>query len=145
MISWLGRIKIPDIGAIGGLLGGAPRPPRNRQDRGDGIGLVSGRASTAVPLTANVGVGVAGGTVINIMGGLESADTIAHPIPFLTAREPSEADHDQQGTRDEQAGVGIRVLLDGKRLDDGCIPRRRSIRTIPITWDRVSRWRRDWR
>jgi len=79
VISWIGRIKIPDIGGmLGGLFGGG----RSVAVAGSTASIFSARGVTsAVPLGAAYGArSASGGTVININGGLDSADTIARRI-----------------------------------------------------------------
>lgn len=87
VINWLGRIKIPDVfGAIGDFFGGsqsvAAAAPASGVSAFAGP-VVSGRALTAVPSPTYYGAGSGGGTVINVSGGLDSADTIARRIRSL--------------------------------------------------------------
>lgn len=82
VIGWLGKIKIPDLGAIGDFFGGG------RSATGSSATFaatpsafgVAGRSS--VPLRAAIGGG-GGGTVINVQGGLDSADSIARRVAQL--------------------------------------------------------------
>ena len=89
VISWLGKIKIPDVlGAIGGLFGAsasvALAPSTASVFAATGV-------SAAVPSAAAYGASGAGGTVINVYGGLDSGDTIARRIrSVLDARDRRE-------------------------------------------------------
>lgn len=92
VIGWLGRIKIPSFGAIGDLLGGLAGRSASVAVAGAAVGfaapVVSGRALTAAPPPTYYGAGNGGGTVINVSGGLDSADTIARRIrQILDARD----------------------------------------------------------
>jgi phage-related protein len=96
VISWLGRIKIPDVfGAIGNFFGGGQSVVSASVGfaaAATGVPVVSGRALTAVSPRALNGVGSGGGTVININGGLDSADTIARRVrQVLESRDRRES------------------------------------------------------
>lgn len=78
VISWLGKIKIPDVfGTIGklfsGTLSASVAAPAVSAYAGPSVGALSARAAVAS----------GGGTVINVSGGLDSADTIARRIGQL--------------------------------------------------------------
>ena len=88
VISWLGKIKIPDIfGAIGGMMGGrsvsvsaTAAPAALSAFSGPSIGALTSRAVSA-----------GGGTVINVNGGLDSADAIARRIQQLLRQRDQRA------------------------------------------------------
>jgi phage-related protein len=88
VISWLGKIKIPDIfGAIGGMMGGrsvsvsaSAAPAALSAFSGPSIGALTTRAVSA-----------GGGTVINVNGGLDSADAIARRIQQLLRQRDQRA------------------------------------------------------
>jgi phage-related protein len=90
VIDWLGKIKIPDLGAIGRMVtgqsvaiaGGASVAP---------MSIYSARGIGSVSPASVTGAGAAGGTVINVNGGLDSADTIARRIrQILDSRDRRE-------------------------------------------------------
>lgn len=79
VINWIGRIKIPDVfGAIGGLLGGASATVATAGFASPAV--FSARGNVAAPSAAVYGASGAGGTVINVYGGLDSSDAIARRI-----------------------------------------------------------------
>lgn len=93
VISWLGRIKIPDIfGAIGGLFGGAGRSAMSLSAApatfaGGGVAAFAGRG-LALAVPSAVAMGGGGDTFITVEGGLDSADSIARRIAgLLQARD----------------------------------------------------------
>lgn len=87
VINWLGRIKIPDVlGAIGGILGGKSAPATAGFVAPAGF---SARSAGAVATPRSITT--AGATVININGGLDSADTIARRVQQLIARRDRRA------------------------------------------------------
>lgn len=84
VISWLGRIKIPDVfGAIGNLFGGGGGGARSSSlmvaPAAGGFQAFAGRG-LALAAPAPVAMGGGGGTSITINGGLDSADAIARRI-----------------------------------------------------------------
>lgn len=83
VINWISRIKIPDIlGSIGGLFGGArSAAPMTAFAAAPASGFAARGLTGSVPSLAAYGArSAAGGTVINVSGGLDSADTIARRI-----------------------------------------------------------------
>jgi phage-related protein len=92
VIDWISKIKIPDLGAIGRAIGiggqsfavsGSAVP----------MSVFSASGVGAVSSAAMIGARVAaGGTVINVSGGLDSADTIARRIrQILDSRDRRES------------------------------------------------------
>lgn len=91
VISWLGRIKIPDIlGSIGGMFGAgasasaagyyAAAAPAGASLRSPRLGAAATRAASG-----------RGGIVINVSGGLDSADSIARRIEDVLRRRERRA------------------------------------------------------
>ena len=122
VINWLGKIKVPDVlGKIGGLFGGGKSAPVPAGLGAAGYAVYQGPSSAVAPRAA-VG-GASGATVINIQGGLDSADAIARRVQQAAhqPRPPGPRCHHCQVSPMSRTGVGVRVLIDGAQLDDGCL------------------------
>jgi hypothetical protein len=81
LIGWLSRIKIPNLGAIGKLVGGgksAPAPTVRTSSMAGARITPAPRVGVAARQASTSGAG--GGIVINIQGGLSTKDDIARTV-----------------------------------------------------------------